>query len=50
MSHSILACVALKRYHSWMQNVELRDLTASEPLTLDEEYEMQQSWSNDEDS
>ncbi|KAI8630175.1 hypothetical protein F5Y19DRAFT_56728 [Xylariaceae sp. FL1651] len=32
------------RYHEWMQNDELREATASDLLTLDEEYENQQSW------
>lgn len=40
----------LLRYHSWMTNKELQELTASEPLTLPEEYEMQASWRNDDDS
>ncbi|KAI9149524.1 putative methionine--tRNA ligase [Paramyrothecium foliicola] len=31
-------------YHAWMQDPEIQQATASEPLTLDEEYENQQSW------
>ena len=38
------------RYHEWMQSAELRAQTASEPLTLSQEYQMQQSWQQDEDS
>ncbi|GAW00116.1 acyl- N-acyltransferase [Lentinula edodes] len=37
------------KYHAWMENEELRTLTASEPLTLDQEYDMQQKWQMDED-
>ncbi|GAA5899912.1 hypothetical protein JCM6882_007000 [Rhodosporidiobolus microsporus] len=37
------------RYNEWMQSEELREATASEPLSLEEEYEMQQSWRLDDD-
>ncbi|XP_008312531.1 alpha/beta-tubulin-N-acetyltransferase 9 [Cynoglossus semilaevis] len=37
------------RYHEWMKSVELQQLTASEPLTLDQEYDMQRSWREDSD-
>lgn len=35
-------------YHGWMQSAELQQLTASEPLTLPEEFDMQQSWLQDD--
>ncbi|KAK4114502.1 hypothetical protein N656DRAFT_796153 [Canariomyces notabilis] len=31
-------------YHSWMEDPAIQEATASEPLTLDEEYENQASW------
>ena len=31
---------ALNRYHAWMEDEWLRDMTASERLTLDEEFAM----------
>lgn len=36
-------------YHAWMQSPELRELTASELLTLEEEFEMQRKWREDGD-
>ncbi|KAF9379828.1 N-acetyltransferase 9 [Podila verticillata] len=36
-------------YNKWMQSPELLEMTASEPLTLTEEYEMQESWHLDEE-
>ncbi|EDW23965.1 GL23884 [Drosophila persimilis] len=37
------------KYHDWMSNETLRELTASEELTLSEEYLMQLSWRQDTD-
>lgn len=36
-------------YHAWMASAEMRTLTASEPLALDDEYAMQESWRKDVD-
>lgn len=37
------------RYHQWMASDLLREMTASEPLSLDEEYAMCTAWQNDDD-
>lgn len=39
----------VERYHEWMKNPALQEATASSPLTLSEEYEMQKSWHVDND-
>jgi RimJ/RimL family protein N-acetyltransferase len=36
-------------YHEWMKDEYLQHETCSEPLTLEEEYQMQQTWMNDQD-
>ncbi|KAL4966282.1 uncharacterized protein BDV14DRAFT_171373 [Aspergillus stella-maris] len=37
------------RYHEWMKDEEIQQATASEPLSLEEEYAMQRSWREDAD-
>jgi hypothetical protein len=37
-------------YHEWMKSPFLQEMTASEPLSLPQEFEMQQSWRDDPDS
>jgi RimJ/RimL family protein N-acetyltransferase len=36
-------------YHEWMKDPEIQEATASEPLSLEEEYAMQASWRSDHD-
>ena len=40
----------VERYHEWMCDPEVRELTASEPLSIKDEYAMQKSWQVDDDS
>lgn len=35
------------KYHEWMKHPEILEATASEPLSLEEEYAMQMTWRDD---
>jgi RimJ/RimL family protein N-acetyltransferase len=37
------------RYHEWMKDPAIQEATASEPLTLEQEYKMQENWRQDAD-
>lgn len=37
------------KYHQWMKSEELQHLTGSEPLTFEEECQMQETWKNSDD-
>ena len=39
----------VSKYHEWMQDPHLLLMTASEPLTIEEEYAMQRTWKEDAD-
>jgi len=39
----------VEKYHEWLKDPDIQQATASEPLTLAEEYDMQRSWHLDDD-
>ncbi|KAM0561637.1 hypothetical protein ACHAPJ_002805 [Fusarium lateritium] len=39
----------VRQYHAWMQDPDIQEATASEPMSLEEEYENQQSWRTSSD-
>uniref|UniRef100_A0A3Q3IHF2 Uncharacterized protein n=1 Tax=Monopterus albus TaxID=43700 RepID=A0A3Q3IHF2_MONAL len=49
-SLSLIHLFTLFRYHEWMKCPELQHLTASEPPTREQEYDMQWSWREDDDN
>lgn len=38
------------KYHSWMQDQYVLEMTASDSLSLEEEYNMQETWRDDPNS
>ncbi|KAF4031161.1 Acetyltransferase (GNAT) domain [Phytophthora infestans] len=40
----------VSKYHNWMKDPWLQEMTASEPLSIEEEFEMQKSWREDAES
>ncbi|BFZ62757.1 hypothetical protein YB2330_003867 [Saitoella coloradoensis] len=41
--------IHVPKYHEWMKDPAILEATASEPLSLEEEYEMQRKWREDGD-
>ncbi|ORX57828.1 hypothetical protein BCR36DRAFT_409291 [Piromyces finnis] len=39
----------VEMYHKWLQSEEMLELTASEPLSIEEEYDMQKKWETEND-
>lgn len=37
----------VETYHNWMKDPHILEMTASEPLSIEEEYEMLKSWRDD---